>query len=69
MNSIRSMLDPKSIALIGATDKPDSIGRAIFENLLMSTDRKVFAVNPNREKVMDIPCYPTVSSIPEPARR
>ena len=66
MNSIRNMLDPKSIALIGATEKADSIGRAIFENLLMSTDRKVFAVNPNREKVLDIPCYPTVSSIPEP---
>ena len=66
MNTIKSMLDPKSIALIGATEKADSVGRAIFENLLMSTDRKIFPVNPNRETILDIPCYPTISSIPEP---
>ena len=33
---LRSMLDPKKIALIGATEAPNSVGRTLMENLLSS---------------------------------
>ena len=65
MGDIGRMFNPKTIALIGATDKADSIGRLILTNLLLSPDRRIFPVNPARETVLDVPAYPTIGSIPE----
>ncbi len=59
------MFDPKTIALIGATEKEGAIGRKILENLLRSHDRGIFPVNPNASKVLGIKSYPDISSIPE----
>jgi acetyltransferase len=65
MGDIKRMFDPKTVALIGATDKEGSIGSTVLTNLLRSSDRKVFAVNPNRKTVLGIDCYQSVASIPE----
>jgi acetyltransferase len=65
MNSIKAMFDPKTIALIGASDKVGSVGRAILDNMLHSGKRKIFPVNPNLESLLDLICYPNISSIPE----
>ena len=65
MGDIRSMFGPKSVALIGATDRPDSIGGAILRNLLLNAARRVFPVNPHKSTLFDIPAYPDVSSLPE----
>ncbi len=65
MGDIRKMFSPKTVALIGASDKPDSPGRAILHNLLLTADRRVFPVNPHKATLLDIPAYPTISSIPE----
>ncbi|HVN95016.1 MAG TPA: bifunctional acetate--CoA ligase family protein/GNAT family N-acetyltransferase [Syntrophorhabdaceae bacterium] len=62
---IKRMFNPKTVALIGATDKEGAIGRTVLMNLLMSTERKVFAVNPNRKTVMGIDAYKNLASIPE----
>jgi acetyltransferase len=59
------MFDPKTIALIGASDKAGSVGRAILENILYPARRKIFPVNPNQKSLLDLKCYPNVSSIPE----
>jgi len=47
MNHIQVMFDPKTIALIGATEKEGAVGRTILENLLRSKERKIFPVNPS----------------------
>ena len=65
MGDIRKMLDPETVALIGASDEPGSIGRAILENLLRAADRRVFPVNPHKPTLLDVPAYPDVSSLPE----
>ncbi len=65
MGSIKVMLDPKTIALVGASDRNGSFGRAILENLLSGGKRKVFPVNPHRKNILDLMCYPDVNSIPE----
>ena len=66
MKGMKSFFDPGSVALIGATDREGAVGRVILENLLLAKDRrKVYPVNPNREKVFDIKCYPNTSSTPE----
>ncbi len=65
MESLSAMFDPKSVALIGATEKEETAGRAILENLLRSGRQKIFAVNPNARTVLGLECHPTVSALPE----
>jgi len=65
MESLSAMFDPKSVALIGATERGGSAGRAILENLLRSGRQKIFAVNPNARTVLSLECYPTVRDLPE----
>ena len=65
MGSIIEMLNPRSVALIGATEKEGSVGRAVLINLLRTADRTIYPVNPHRETVLGIPCFPSIRDIPE----
>ena len=65
MSRIQVMFDPKTIALIGATEKEGAVGRTILENLLRSKERKIFPVNPHTSKVLDVESYPTIAGVPE----
>jgi len=66
MERMELFFNPRSVALIGATDREPSAGRVILENLLLDKDRrKIYPINPNREKVFDMKCYPNISSVPE----
>jgi predicted CoA-binding protein len=46
MSRLQVMFYPKTIALIGTTEKESAVGRSILENLLRLKDRKIFPVNP-----------------------
>ena len=65
MSHIQVMFDPKTIALIGATEKEGSVGRTILENLLRSKERRIFPVNPHTSKGLDVESYPTIAGVPE----
>ena len=65
MSRIKVMFDPKTIALIGATEKEGAIGRTILENLLRSKERKIFPVNPRRSRILDVESYPSITGVPE----
>jgi acetyltransferase len=65
MSHIQVLFDPKTIALIGATEKEGAVGRTILENLLRSKERRIFPVNPNTSKVLNVKSYPVISSVPE----
>src|ERR1700694_2829429 len=57
---------PRSIAVIGATDKPDSVGRTIVWNLISSPfGGTVYPVNPKHASILGIKAYPTIASIGE----
>ncbi len=60
---LRTMLAPKSIALIGASEKPGSVGRALLENLLPFQGH-VFPVNRNHTMVLDRKTFPTIRDVP-----
>ena len=49
LGDIKRMLDPKTIALIGATEREGSVGRAIIDNLLLLKNRKILPVNLNSQ--------------------
>ena len=65
--SLKRMLNPQTVALIGVTEKEDTPGRTLFENLCSwsKDSRKIFMVNPNRKTVLGHECYPEISAVPE----
>jgi acetyltransferase len=64
--SLSPIFHPRSVAVIGATEKPASVGRTVLANLLGSFEGKIFAVNPHRDSVLGTKSFPTVAAIPEP---
>ncbi|WP_017304505.1 bifunctional acetate--CoA ligase family protein/GNAT family N-acetyltransferase [Spirulina subsalsa] len=58
---------PKTVAVIGATEKEGSVGRTLLWNLISSPfGGTVFPVNPKRPSVLGIQAYPSLSAIPAP---
>ncbi|WP_232701696.1 acetate--CoA ligase family protein [Halobacterium wangiae] len=55
---------PERVAVVGATDREGSIGRAIVENLA-DFEGEVVAVNPGRDTVLGYDCYPDLASAPD----
>jgi len=66
LSDLESLLNPKAIALIGATDRDGSIGQTLVTNLLLGkSERKLFFVNPKRESVAGEQCFASVADVPE----
>ncbi|WP_236794269.1 bifunctional GNAT family N-acetyltransferase/acetate--CoA ligase family protein [Amycolatopsis sp. GM8] len=64
--SLRSVLQPESVAVIGASRYPGSIGHAVLRNLLDGGfPGKLFAVNPHATEISGVPCAPSVLDLPE----
>lgn len=64
--SLNSIFQPRCLAVIGATEKPASVGRTVLRNLLdQPSGATIFPVNPSRNNVLGIRCYPTVAAIGE----
>jgi acetyltransferase len=62
-----ALFAPKSVAVIGATERTGSVGRIVLWNLLTSSfGGTVYPVNPNRHSVLGIKAYPTIADVPEP---
>ncbi len=59
---INSILNPKTIAVIGASEKEKSVGRGIIENLKKS-NKKIFFVNPNNQIIFNKKTYPSIIDI------
>ncbi len=60
------LLRPRSIAVVGATDRPASYGGQALVNLdAIGFDGLVWGVNPKRAEVLGRPCVPTLADLPE----
>src|SRR6185369_3579048 len=58
---------PRRVAVVGATDKEGSVGRAVFRNLLQNPSGvPIVPVNPARPSVADVKAYPSLTRIPDP---
>ncbi|QSW98665.1 acetate--CoA ligase family protein [Haloterrigena alkaliphila] len=64
MGRLAELFDPETVAVVGATDREGAVGRAITENLLDGFDGEVVPINPGRDEVLGLECYPDVSSAP-----
>jgi acyl-CoA synthetase (NDP forming)/RimJ/RimL family protein N-acetyltransferase len=63
--SIATFLDAKSVAVIGASRRSDTIGAVLVRNLVLGDYAgRVYVVNPAADAVAGMPAYPTVGDIP-----
>jgi len=65
MGTLSELFAPGSVAVVGATDREGSVGRAIVTNLRDEFDGSVVPVNPDRTSVLGLDCYPDVGSVPD----
>ena len=65
LSSIHKMLNPRSIAVVGATPRMQYGGRMLAAVLKAGDRISVYPVNPRYDQVMGIKCYPSVSDLPD----
>ena len=63
--SIRRMLEPRSIAVVGATPRPQYGGRFLRSVLEAQDKVRVYPVNPRYQEVLGVPCYSSLADLPE----
>jgi acetyltransferase len=65
-NPLDFMFAPKSVALIGASEKEGSVGRTLLWNLISHPfGGTVFPINPKRKNVLGIKAYSSIKDLPE----
>jgi acyl-CoA synthetase (NDP forming) len=63
---LRIFFEPKSVAVVGASQKRGKIGNFILRNnLLLGYDGPIYPVNPGASEIEGLKCYPSVAAIPE----
>src|ERR1700693_2271941 len=66
-HGLDAMFTPNSVAVLGATDRPGTVGRTVLENLLHGRFHgKVYAVNPKREEVLGLKAYKNIGDVSSP---
>jgi acyl-CoA synthetase (NDP forming) len=64
---LKSVLEPKSVAIIGASSKPGKIGYQLVKNLVSAGFKgNIYPVNPKGGEMFGLKMWPSVKDIPEP---
>jgi acetate---CoA ligase (ADP-forming) len=67
VGAIRPVLAPISVAVVGASRRPDAVGSVVLANLIDGRFRgHVYPVNPHAKTLQGIPCHGSVNELPEP---
>ncbi|PIU21965.1 MAG: CoA-binding protein [Candidatus Diapherotrites archaeon CG08_land_8_20_14_0_20_30_16] len=62
---LEKLFNPKTLAVVGASNKPGKIGFSIMQNLLhYNVHRKLFPVNIDCPQILGLKAYPKVSDLP-----
>ena len=62
---LQPLLKPASIAVLGASQKSDSVGNEVIVNLLRGGfEGSIYPVNPGYEEILGIACYPSLVDLP-----
>ena len=59
------LFEPRSVGVIGASERESSLGNVLIRNMLESAFKgRLFAINPKHESVLGVPCYKSVEEVP-----
>jgi acetate---CoA ligase (ADP-forming) len=65
--NIDALFQPRSIAIVGASENIERIsGRLLYYLKRHGYDKPIYPVNPRRDKVQGLPCYPSLAEVPGP---
>jgi acetyltransferase len=64
IENLNCFFSPRTIAVVGASERDDSLGARILRNLTVSYQGLVFPVNAFKRTVQGITAYPTVDKVP-----
>jgi acetyltransferase len=63
--NLDALFQPSAIALIGASERPGSVGRVLAGNLMDGGFAgRIMLVNPKTSMIAGAPCYPSVEALP-----
>ena len=66
IHSLDPLLKPRSVALVGASDKPNTPGYLLADMVINSAySGDVYPVNPRCETIGELTCYPDIESLPK----
>jgi acyl-CoA synthetase (NDP forming)/GNAT superfamily N-acetyltransferase len=66
VKSLAPLFSPESVAVIGASRRPGTVGRAILDNIRAGGFAgKLYAVNRNARDIGGVPAFPDVAHLPE----
>jgi len=61
-----NLFKPKSVAIVGVSERPEAIGTRVVNNLrLMGFNGAIYPVNPKHQELSGLRCYPSLSELPE----
>jgi acetyltransferase len=65
VRNLRKLFRPASVAVVGATNRPDTVGRQVMRNLLLGGFKgPVMPVNPKHDSVQGVLAYADVDALP-----
>ena len=65
-DTIETLFSPASIAIVGATNRPNSVGQAVMRNLVQGEFQGVlYPVHPKLKSIYGVKAYPTLTAIPD----
>src|SRR5674476_1336931 len=67
VSALSVFFNPKSVAVVGASSDPKKPGNTALRHMIsMGYKGKLYPVNPREKGILGLPCYKSVSDIPEP---
>ncbi|CAD7340143.1 acetate--CoA ligase family protein [Sphingomonadales bacterium 56] len=65
-NALDRLLRPRSVAIVGASDKPGALGASVLYNLTRNGfSGDIHLINPKRAEIGGRPCLPSVDALPD----
>ena len=61
---IEVILDPETVAVIGASEEKGKLGELVITNVIESGVRNVIPINPKRDTIKGLKAYPTILDYP-----
>lgn len=63
---LTALFEPRSVALVGASDNPAKVGGRMLENLVSAGFQgRLVLVNPKYRSLRGVPCFPSLDALPE----
>lgn len=73
MYDLNPIFNPRSVALIGASRDPNSVGQGILKNLIKGAvfysefargfSGNIYPINPKAEEILGLKCYPSIKAV------